>query len=142
MKSSWVNTHLQVAKEYAKKSKAERLQVGALIVRDDRPVVVGINGMVSGGSNVCETLEQDGYNMTLVTKPEVIHAEKNAIAFAAAEGTATKGASMVLTHSPCIECATLIKQAKIKEVYYGEEFRDLAGVEFLRKYIKCSKIGV
>ena len=69
------------------------------------------------------------------------YAEKNAIAFAAAEGVATKGAILVCTDSPCMDCATLIKQSKIKEVYYEKEYRDLQPIEFLRENnVKVEKI--
>lgn len=136
MISSRLNAHLQVAKAYAGLSKAKRLQVGAVIVKDDRPISVGYNGTPSGGSNICETMV-DG---SLVTKKEVIHAEKNAIAFAAKNGMSTNECTLVITNSPCFDCATLIIQAGIKEVYYETEFRDLEGVYFLQQYIKCERI--
>lgn len=134
MKSSRLKAHLQVAKEYAKLSKAERLKVGALIVRDDRPVSVGINGMPSGGNNICE--DEHGN-----TKPEVNHAESNAICFAAANGVSTKDCSLIITHSPCLNCAAMILAAKITEVYYETEYRNLDGVKLLEAYIKIQKVG-
>ena len=136
MNSLRLNAHLQVAKAYASLSKAKRLQVGAVIIKDDRPISVGYNGCVSGGSNICE-IEIDG---ELVTKPEVIHGESNAINFAAKNGIPTNECTLVITHSPCFGCAKSILQAGIKEVYYETEFRDLEGVKFLKQYIKCERI--
>lgn len=129
-----LQAHLEAAKVYGNLSKCNRLKVGALIIKDDRIISTGYNGCVSGGSNKCEELVLDGGSSVPIrqTKKEVIHAEFNAIAFAARNGTATNGCDLVLTHSPCFDCARLIIQSGIKEVYYAEEFRDLDGVEFLK----------
>lgn len=132
-----LNAHLKAAKAYAELSHCKRLKVGAVIVRDDRIVSVGYNGMPSGGSNVCECIK-DG---ELVSKPYVIHAEKNAIAFAAKHGLSTTDAMLVVTHSPCQECCTLIIQAGIKEVYYEEAYRDTKPIEFLERHgVACQEI--
>ena len=66
MKSKFIEAHLKVAREYGKLSTATRLKVGCIIVKDDRIISIGYNGMPSGGSNVCE---EDGKS-----KPEVLHA--------------------------------------------------------------------
>ena len=130
-------THLKVATAYSELSKAKRLQVGAVIVKDNRPISVGYNGTVSGANNNCEE-EVDGY---LVTKPDVVHAEMNAIAFAAKNGVSTNDCSLIITHSPCFECAKLIKQSGIKEVFYHKEYRDTKSILFLRvNKVKISKI--
>jgi dCMP deaminase len=125
--------HLNAARGYAKLSKARRLQVGAVLVRDNRIISVGYNGCVSGGSNVLEEQLLEGpFPGELVTKQEVIHAELNCILFAAREGISTNKATMILTHSPCISCAPAIIQSGIKEVLYETEYRDMSGVEFLK----------
>jgi len=116
--------HLEVAETYARHSKAARAQVGALIVRDDRPISVGINGTPSGLSNQCEG--SDGR-----TLPSVIHAEANAILFAARHGISTEGADMFVSHSPCSSCAGLIIQAGIRRVVYRVELG--SGLEMLRE---------
>lgn len=67
------------------------------------------------------------------TKPSVVHAEANAIAYAAKEGISTKGCTLYVTLSPCINCANLIIQSGIKEVVYAEAYRDLSGVEHLKE---------
>lgn len=120
--------HLEAAKAYAKLSKAQRLKVGAVLVKDNRIISVGYNGLVSGGSNTLEEVVLG----ELVTKQEVIHAEMNVLLFAAKEGISTSGATMICTHSPCLSCAPAIIQAGVKEVLYETEYRDLSGVEFLK----------
>ena len=67
----------------------------------------------------------------LVSKGSVVHAEANALTFAAKHGLKTKGCSMYITLSPCIECAKLMKQAGIKKVFYAESYREDEGVQFL-----------
>jgi dCMP deaminase len=69
----------------------------------------------------------------LKTKPEVLHAESNAIAKLAKSNDSGNGADIFITHAPCIECAKLIYQSGISRVYYGENYRDDAGIEFLKK---------
>lgn len=149
MKSSRLQAHLKAAHAYADLSKAKRLQVGALLLKEDRIISIGYNGMPSGMDNTCEDLIAipviiDGHAVLkreLKTKPELVHAEMNAIAFAAKNGVATEGCTMVLTHSPCFECSKLIVQAGIKEIYYETEYRLTESLDFLRKLnIKVKKI--
>lgn len=140
MKSSKLNAHLETAKIYSKLSKAKRLKVGCVIVKEDRIISIGYNGMPSGFNNNCEDeieISSDDWTKvpkkTLQTKPEVVHAETNAISFAAKLGTSTNGATIVCTHSPCFECAKLIIQSGIKNVYYQEEYRDDSAIRFLKQ---------
>jgi dCMP deaminase len=138
MNSSKISSHLKVAKIYAELSHATRLKVGAVIIKDDRPISVGRNGTPSGYDNTCEYLVGDA----LATRPEVIHAEANAIAFAAKNGVSTDGCDMVLTHSPCYDCSKLIIQCGIKNVYYEERYRITDSIEFLaNNNINVIKIG-
>jgi dCMP deaminase len=69
----------------------------------------------------------------LKTKPEVLHAESNAIAKLAKSTNSGLGADLFVTHSPCLDCAKLIYQSGIRRVYFGENYRDDAGIEFLKK---------
>ena len=136
-----LNAHIKAANAYSELSKAKRLKVACLLVKDDRVISIGINGMPSGGSNICEEYVQEGPIAEKVTKPEVIHAEMNAIAFAAKIGVSTDGCSLVITHSPCYECSKLLIQAGIKEVYYEKEYRIVDSIKFLKEYnIKVEKI--
>lgn len=144
MKSKFINAHMKVAATYAQLSPAKRLKVGAIVVKDDRIISIGYNGTPPGWDNVCEDILytspwQDelpgGENVTFTmkTKPEVIHAEANAIAKLAKSSESGDGATMFITHAPCMECAKLIFSAGIKSVFYKEEYRDTSGVSFLAK---------
>ena len=115
----------EIVKIIAQQSKCNRLKVGAVIVKDKNMIAYGYNGTPHGWCNECE---EDG-----VTKPEVIHAEANAILKAARTTISTDGAIMYATHSCCTECAKLIIQSGIIEFHYIEEYRNTLGLEFLEK---------
>ena len=129
MKEKFKRAYMKTAQTFAELSSAQRLHVGAIIVKDDRIISIGYNGMPSGWSNVCEDVLEDG---TLKTKPEVLHAETNAIAKLARSNDSGNGATLFVTHSPCLECAKLIYQSGINNVIYKQNYRDDAGIKFLR----------
>ena len=135
IKEKYLDTYMKTAKLFAEHSSAVRKKVGAVVVKNDRIISIGYNGMPSGWDNDCENyfgLDLSG-NPTLVTKPEVLHAESNAIAKLAKYTESGDGASMFITCSPCIDCAKMIYQSGIKEVFYGEEYRNNDGIDFLNK---------
>ena len=110
---------------YASLSSAKRLKVGAVVVKDNRIISIGYNGTPSGWDNNCE--DEHGN-----TKPEVIHAEANAILKLAASNESGKDAAIFITHAPCINCAKLIQGSGISSVYYREQYRDQDGINFLK----------
>lgn len=132
---------MRAAEVYSDLSHAERLKVGAVITKDDRIVSIGYNGTPSGLDNTCEIVLPDSIS---ATKPEVIHAEANAILFAAKTGIPTDKTILVVTHSPCFECAKMIIQAGIKIVYYKTLYRkedpldllESAGVQVFQVFTK------
>jgi len=132
MKANILLAHLDVATRYSELSKARRLKVGAIVVKDDRIISIGYNGTPPGWDNNCEHefLNEDG-SVTLKTKPEVIHAEMNALMKLARSHESGDGATMFITHAPCAECAKHIIASGVKAVYYGEQYRDDLGVKFL-----------
>ena len=126
---------MDVAERFAQLSSATRLQVGAIVVKDDRIISIGYNGMPTGWDNCCEdVVRQDevGFQVTK-TKAEVLHAETNAIAKLAKSGESGLGATMFVTHAPCIDCAKLVYQSGIATVYYKNKYRSTQGLEFLDK---------
>jgi dCMP deaminase len=134
MKQKFIDAYMDVARRFAQLSSAKRLQVGAIIVKDDRIISIGYNGMPAGWTNECETVFYDeNGDGRLKTKEEVIHAEANAIAKLAKSSESGDGATMFLTHAPCIHCAKQIYTAGIKKVYFGEPYRDESGIAFLMK---------
>jgi len=155
MKQKFINAYMEVAKTFANLSTAVRLQVGAIVVKDDRIISIGYNGMPSGWDNICEhkeydlsrdmngdyfpdphnhfPLTDDHGRYALRTKKEVLHAESNAIAKLAKSPESGEGASIFVTHSPCIDCAKLIYQSGIATVYYESDYRSTQGIDFLNK---------
>ena len=135
MKEKFKKLYMDWAKRTAELSHARRLQVGAVIVKDDSVISYGYNGMPAGWDNNCEDEIRypDSEEITLKTKPEVLHAESNAIAKLAKSHNSGLGATMFITHAPCMECAKLIYQSGIGHVLYRDAYRDTSGVTFLEK---------
>lgn len=152
---------MATARNYAELSHARRLHVGAIVVKDDRIISIGYNGMPAGWDNDCEnrewwnpnledlhpdeleslypyieTSDEDGSyigHFRLKTKPEVLHAERNALDKLAKGNEGGSGATMFVTHAPCLECAKSIYGSGISTVYYGEDYRAEEGILFLKK---------
>jgi dCMP deaminase len=144
MKQKFIDLYMDWAKRLSSLSHAQRLQVGAVIVKDDTVISYGYNGMPAGWDNNCEDEIRypDSEKITLKTKPEVLHAESNAISKLARSSNSGADADIFITHSPCIECAKLIYQSGISRVYYCQDYRDSAGIDFLLSSgIPVEKIG-
>jgi dCMP deaminase len=149
VKQKFRDAYMKVAETFAGLSSARRLHVGAIVVKDDRIISIGYNGMPSGWDNNCEDKIycDDGdwkeqhvnkesniwKNYKLVTKPEVLHAETNAIAKLAKSTESGMGATMFITHAPCLDCAKLIYQSGINHVLYRNSYRSDDGIKFLEK---------
>ena len=161
MKQKFIDYYMDVAGRTSQLSHAVRLQVGAVIVKDNRILSYGYNGMPTGWDNSCETKEymnaakagfmpqeeifekfpneeyseEFGANRRyrLVTKDEVLHAESNAIAKVSGSTESSEDATMFCTTAPCIHCAKIIFQSGIKSVFYRDTYRDSNGIDFLEK---------
>lgn len=135
MKQKFRNAYMKTAEVFAELSSARRLHVGAIVVKDDRIISIGYNGMPSGWDNDCEDqiYDEDGFHITLKTKPEVLHAETNAIAKLAKSTESGLGATLFVTHAPCLECSKLVYQSGINSVYYRNNYRSQDGIQFLEK---------
>jgi dCMP deaminase len=137
--NKWDEAYMKTAETFGSLSSAERLKVGAIVVKDNRIISIGYNGTPSGWDNCCEYVVIDDISdrmpkKTLKTKPEVIHAESNCISKLAGSNESGKDATMYVTHAPCIECAKQIYGAGIKTIYYRHLYRSKDGLDFL---IKC-----
>lgn len=137
------------ARRTAELSHARRLHVGAVIVKDDTVISYGYNGMPAGWDNNCEhevvVDVVDGVPQKeikeLRTRPEVLHAESNAIAKLARSHNSGLGADIFVTHAPCLDCAKLIYQSGISRVWFDNWYRDNSGIDFLRQSgIEVNKI--
>lgn len=159
MKKRFKDFFMTVAESAANMSRATRLKVGAVIVKDGNIISFSWNGTPAGIDNTCEdkiyalpndNLEEfpfveighssDRFYKTK-TKPTVVHAEQNAIFKLAKSHESGENASMFITHAPCIECSKGIFSSGIKKVYYRDVYRSMEGVEFLEQCgIKVEKI--
>jgi dCMP deaminase len=140
MKEKFKLLYMDWAQRCAQLSHAKRLQVGAVIVKDDSVISYGYNGMPAGWDNNCEDevghvldVDENVVEIRLKTKPEVLHAESNAVSKLAKSSNSGDGADIFITHAPCLDCAKLVYQAGIKRVYFGSAYRDDAGIKFLEQ---------
>jgi dCMP deaminase len=122
-------TYMAIAGELSKLSHAQRAQVGAVIVKDTHIIAEGINGTPAGFDNACEYVD---YVDHIHTKPEVLHAESNAIAKLAKSNNSSLGATLYVTLAPCLECSKLIIQAGISRVVYRDKYHT-TGIPLLLK---------
>ena len=150
---------MKTAETFAELSYAQRMHVGAIVVKDDRIISIGYNGTPEGWDNTCETKEfmdqsageylnveeieerwpyietsESGKYLgryRLKTKPEVMHAERNALDKLAKGHEGGQDATLFVTHSPCLECAKSIYVAGIKQVIYKHDYRSDDGIKFL-----------
>jgi len=141
VKQKLIDAYMTTAETFAELSHARRLHVGAIVVKDDRIISIGYNGMPAGWDNNCEDESVELYSgyegaihrTVLKTKPEVLHAETNCIAKLAKSNESGMGATMFITHAPCLDCAKLIYQSGIGSVLYRNSYRDTGGIAFLEK---------
>ena len=127
-------TYLKMAEVWGQLSKAKRKKVGCLIVKDSQIISDGYNGTPAGYSNECEFGNEKFLPQAenkLQTKPEVLHAESNALMKLAKSTNSSKDSTIYLTMSPCFDCAKLIIQAGVVRVVYSETYRDQEGIQFL-----------
>lgn len=161
MKQKFKEAYMKTAETFAELSHARRLHVGAIVVKDDRIISIGYNGMPAGWDNDCEDKDwmsrdaggwlnpdeiyeqwphaeynedaEEEYRYRWKTKPEVLHAETNAISKLAKSTESGNGAAMFITHSPCLDCAKLIYQSGITSIFYRNNYRNDDGIKFLEK---------
>jgi len=112
--------YLNMAQELSTLSNAERKKVGTIIVKDKQIIAEGYNGTPMGFDNSCEYYDHVGHYHT---KPEVLHAESNAITKLARSTQSSDGATLYCSLSPCFDCAKIIIQAGIKRVVFLEPYR-------------------
>lgn len=154
---------MDIALKVSERSTCSRVQVGAVIVKDQRIVSMGWNGVPSGKTH-CNHIFHDKYEKENVQidfdewiqkEPQKqehhefaieneIHSEMNAILFAAKNGISIDGSDLYVVWSPCINCAKALLQVGIKNVYYNQKYeRDPRGIEFLEDNgVKCWNIDL
>jgi dCMP deaminase len=135
MKTKYLESYMKTAETFAELSSARRLHVGAIVVKDDRIISIGYNGMPSGWDNNCEFEYTNPQTKIpeLVTRKEVLHAEQNALTKLVKSTESGDGAILFVTHAPCLDCAKLVYQSGINSVYYRNSYRNDDGINFLKK---------
>ena len=121
--------YLLMAQTWGSLSRANRKQVGCLIVKNGMIISDGYNGTPRGFDNNCEYETRFGFE----TKPEVLHAESNALTKLAKSTQSSAGSIIYITLSPCFECSKLMIQSGIKRVVYREQYTDIGGIDLLKK---------
>jgi len=123
-------TYMRMAEELAKLSYAERKKVGCLIVKDTQIISEGFNGTPAGFDNSCE---YHNHLYEIHTKPEVLHAESNAITKLARSTNSSSESTLYVTLAPCFECSKLIIQAGISKVMYKDAYSNMGGIALLKR---------
>ena len=129
---TWDIYFMGIAKQVSQRSTCDRKHVGAVIARDKVILSTGYNGSIRG----IEHCDQIGHMMENQHCVRTVHAEVNAVAQAAMNGTNINNASVYLTSSPCWPCFKIISNCGIKKIYFGEFYRD----ERIFKFAKETEI--
>lgn len=130
---NWTDYFCEIVSIVSKKSPCERLQVGCLIVNDENRILsTGYNGYPSGYkhiSNVDTHILQDGTEIS--HEQNTIHAEINAICFAAKQGISLQDSTIYITHYPCIHCFKSILSSGIKKIFYLHDYKNDKNIDLL-----------
>ncbi|MBI3008281.1 MAG: dCMP deaminase family protein [Candidatus Omnitrophica bacterium] len=141
---TWDEYFIKLALLVAERSTCLRHHVGAVLVRDKHILTTGYNGAPSGTKDCLELgCLREAMGIPSGTRHEIcraIHAEQNAIIQAGLHGISIEGATVYCTHSPCILCAKMLANVRIKRLitcgdYADQSFRDLfkeTGIDFLK----------
>ena len=138
MRKSWDEYFLEIADIVKTRSTCLRRQVGAVIVKDNRIITTGYNGAPSGCSHCSDlgSCYRQEHNVPSGERHELcraLHAEQNAIIQAAKVGNTTDGATIYITHQPCIICAKMCINAGIKRIVYKEDYPDPMSLQMLEE---------
>lgn len=120
---------MDMAERFGQTSTATRLKVGSLLYKNDSIISLGVNGQPPNWpTEVCEEVLEDG---TLQTLPTVRHSEDACLQKLWNSSETAKGATMFISHQPCLQCSIKILTAGIEKVYYRHNYRSTEGIEYL-----------
>lgn len=120
---SWTEYFADLARLVSKRSPCHRLQVGCVVVADNRVVATGYNGFLPGAPH--ESIVVDNHEQATV------HAEQNAIADCAKRGASVSGGTAYITHYPCINCFKILVASGVRTIYYLSDYRNDPVIETL-----------
>lgn len=121
----WQEYFAELAKLVSKRSPCHRLQVGCVLVKDNRIIATGYNGFLPGAPH--ESIIVDNHEQATV------HAEQNSIADCSKRGVLTKDSIAYITHYPCINCYKILVASGIKEIYYLNDYKNDPVVDTINK---------
>src|SRR5579872_5482114 len=141
MRPSFDDIYMDLAKNLAERSHCVKIKVGAVLTKDTRIVSLGYNGPPAGTYNCDEKWPEEGCPRDSKGSCSLaLHAEQNAILYAAKNKITLEEATLYITLSPCIACARIIFTTGIKKVYYLNSYAEFKGIktdegiEFLKKF--------
>jgi dCMP deaminase len=130
MRPSWDEYFKEIVQVTAKRSPCERLQVGCLLVKDNRIVSQGYNGFLPGCQH--QSIVRDGHEQATV------HAEQNAISDCAKRGVSCEDCTAYITHYPCIICCRILLAAGITKIKYINDYHNDELVKHFTKMMNVS----
>ena len=116
VRPAWDDYFKEIVLVTKKRSACERLQVGCLLVKDNRIISAGYNGFLPGCPH--KSIVRNNHEQA------TIHAEQNALADCAKRGVSCLNATAYITHYPCIICCRLLLAAEIKEIKYINDYKN------------------
>lgn len=133
MRPTKVEMMMGIARSVSLRGTCDRLWVGAAIARESRIISTGYNGNVAGQPHCKHIFDEAAVANGVVLEgcTTAVHAEANAIIFAARHGVAVEGAELWTTHQPCLDCAKLIINSGITRVWFEHPYRKREGLELL-----------
>ena len=141
VKPGFDDIYMNLAVDLAARSHCVRAQVGAVLTKDTRIISIGYNGPPAGTHNCDEEWPDSGCARDSKGSCSLaLHAEENAILYAARNGSRLEGGTLYTTLSPCIACARLILSSGIKVVFYKDSYAEYKGlpsdegVDFLKRF--------
>lgn len=140
-KPPFEDIYMDLAENLSARSHCVKAQVGAVLTKDTRIISLGYNGPPAGTHNCDEVWPQDGCPRDSKGSCSLaLHAEQNAILYAAKNNVSMDGSTLYVTLSPCIACARVIYSVGIKKVYFKNSYAQYKGiptdegVDFLKKF--------
>jgi dCMP deaminase len=138
MRPTWDEYFMEIVFLIAKRSTCQRRKVGAVIVKDNRILATGYNGVPAGITHCDESggCLRANLNIPSGERHELcrgLHAEQNAIIQAAYHGTSVKDSTLYCTTMPCIVCTKMIINAGIIKIIYSQNYDDPLALEMIRE---------
>ena len=127
---SWDEYFSKIVLATSERSPCERLQVGCLLVKDNRIISQGYNGFLPSCPH--QSIVRNNHEQATV------HAEQNAIADCAKRGVSCQDSVAYITHYPCLMCARLLFASGVKEIKYINDYKNDVIVEILSKQINIT----